>query len=60
MIVQWGVTLGVWYCLLVDSLGNWAGQQDCDHPENWLYIIGGCIVVLLGTHLAAMRAWIRR
>lgn len=52
MIAQWGVVIGVWVCLLVDVLGNYAGQGG----DEWLYIIVGTASVLVFVIAAAVRA----
>jgi hypothetical protein len=54
-VVQWIVVCGVWWCLLVDVLGNYAGQ---DHAAAWVPIIDGTAGVLVFVHGAATRALI--
>jgi hypothetical protein len=49
--VQGLVVCGVWWALLVDVLGNYAGQ---DHAPEWVPIIWGTIVSLVFVHLIAL------
>lgn len=49
--VQGAVTCGVWWALLVDVLGNYAGQ---DHAACWVPIIWGAIVSLVFVHLICL------
>jgi hypothetical protein len=48
MWVQDGVTVGVWWAILIDVLGDWSGQ---DHALCWVPIIWGVIVMLVLAHL---------
>jgi hypothetical protein len=50
--VQWSVVCGVWWCLLIDVLGNQAGQGG----GSWVPIIDGTLLVLAFVHGAAARA----
>lgn len=58
-LVQWGVVIGVWECLLVDVIGNWAGQ---DHYPAWIPIIEGTAAFVVVLHVAAAidLTWNRR
>jgi hypothetical protein len=49
--VQWSVVLGVWWALLIDVIGNWAGQ---DHTANWVALMQYTIAVIVLV-LAAMK-----
>lgn len=46
MNIQLWVVLGIWYALLVDVLGNYAGQRS----PCWLPIIYGVVGVILFIH----------
>lgn len=50
MIAQWLVTLGVWYALLVDVLGNWAGQDHYAMTANWTPIVAGTTAIIVFLH----------
>lgn len=50
--VQWGVTLGVWWALLINELGNWAGQG---HYAAYIPILWFITVVLALLHGAAWK-----
>jgi len=52
-IVQWTVVCGIWWGLLVDVLGNYAGQG---HGASWVPIIDGTAGVLVFVHGAMVRA----
>ena len=56
-VIQWLVTLGVWYCLLIDVVGNYAGQQNLVNHQNWIPIIWGTSIVLALLHGIAIGRW---
>ena len=56
-IVQWAVVTGVWWCLLIDALGNYAGQE---HGASWLPIIDGTAGAVALVHGAMARALLAR
>jgi hypothetical protein len=52
-LVQGAVTCGIWWCLLIDVIGNWAGQSH-SADSSFVPIIVGTAVVLVFTHPVAL------
>jgi cytochrome c biogenesis protein CcdA len=49
--VQSAVLLGIWWCALIDAIGNWVGQ---DYYPPWVPIIWGTVVVLVIAHVSVL------
>ena len=54
-VVQWLVVVGVWLAILVDVLGNQAGQRDAPNHDNWVPIVWGTSLVVAAAGGGAAR-----